>query len=44
MTQLLDKNYAQKYVALGKTIIGIGVNFDKKKRLIEGWEVKVLKA
>ena len=43
MTQLLDKNYAQKYVALNKTIIGIGVNFDKTKRIIEGWEVKVLK-
>ena len=44
MTQLLDKNYAQKYVALNKTIVGIGVNFDKTKRIIEGWEVKVLKA
>ena len=44
MTQLLTKNYAQKYVASGKTIVGIGVNFDKKQRLIEGWEVKVLKA
>ena len=44
MTQLLDKNYAQKYVALNKTIVGIGVNFDKTKRIIEGWVVKVLKA
>ena len=26
------------------TIVGIGVNFDKKQRLIEGWIVKVLKA
>ena len=43
MTQLLDKNYAQKYFALGKMIVGIGVNFDKTKRIIEGWEVKVLK-
>ena len=43
MSQLLDKNYAQKYVALNKTIVVIGVNFDKTKRIIEGWEVKILK-
>ena len=43
MTQLVEKNYAQKYVALGKTIVGIGVNFDKKKRIIEGWQVQTLK-
>ena len=43
MTQLLEKNYAQKYVALGKTIVGIAVNFDKKKRIIEGWQVQILK-
>ena len=42
-TQLLDKDYARKYWALGKTIVGIGVNFDKKKRIIEGWKVQVLK-
>ena len=44
LTQLLDKDYARKYWALGKTIVGIGVNFDKKKRIIEGWKVQVLKA
>ena len=43
MTQLLEKNYTQKYTALGKTIVGIGVNFDKKKRIIEGWQVQILK-
>lgn len=43
MTQLLDKNYAQKYVASGKIIVGVGVNFDKKKRIIEGWQVQILK-
>ena len=41
--QLLEKDYARKYWALGKTIGGIGVNFDKKKRIIEGWKVVVLK-
>ncbi len=43
MQQLLDKNYAQKYASVNKTIVGIGVNFDKKKRIIEGWEVRILK-
>ena len=41
--QIIDKNYAQKYLGLRKTIVGIGVNFDKEKKTIEGWEVKVLK-
>jgi Predicted AAA-ATPase/PD-(D/E)XK nuclease superfamily len=41
--QILDKNYAQKYVGLGKTVVGIGVNFDKKERIIDGWKVAVLK-
>jgi hypothetical protein len=41
--QILDKNYAQKYVGLGKTVVGIGVNFDKKERIIDGWKVEVLK-
>ena len=43
MQQLLEKNYAQKYAAVNKTLVGIGVNFDKKKRIIEGWEVQILK-
>jgi Predicted AAA-ATPase/PD-(D/E)XK nuclease superfamily len=42
-TQLMDKDYARKYWALGKKIVGIGVNFDKKKRIIEGWKVVTLK-
>ena len=41
--QLIEKNYAQKYTASNKTIVGIGVNFDKNKRVIEGWEVRILK-
>jgi GTPase SAR1 family protein len=35
--QLQDKGYAQKFKALGKTIIGIGVNFSRKERQIDGW-------
>ncbi len=42
-TQLMEKDYARKYWALGKKIVGIGVNFDKKKRIIEGWKVVTLK-
>jgi hypothetical protein len=43
LDQLLKKEYAKKYWASGKTIVGIGVNFDKKQRIIEGWEVQILK-
>ena len=42
MTQLLKNNYADKYRADGKTIIGIGVNFSHKTRKLNGWEVKKL--
>jgi hypothetical protein len=37
LTQLKTKNYGDKYKALGKTLIGIGVNFSHKNRVINGW-------
>ncbi len=42
MTQLEKNNYADKYRAEGKTIIGIGVNFSQKTRKVNGWLVKTL--
>jgi hypothetical protein len=42
MTQLENKNYADKYRATGKKLIGIGVNFSHKIRRINGWKVKEL--
>jgi hypothetical protein len=40
--QILDKGYAKKYKGSGKTIVGIGVNFDKSKREIDGWKEDIL--
>lgn len=37
LQQIKDKDYADKYRATGKTIVGIGVNFNKAKKKITGW-------
>jgi hypothetical protein len=42
LQQIKDKDYADKYRASGKTIIGVGVNFNKAKRKITGWLVENL--
>ena len=42
MTQLLKNNYADKYRASGKKLIGLGVNFSHLTRQINGWVVKEL--
>ena len=42
MTQLIKNNYADKYRASGKKIVGIGVNFKHDTRQINGWIVKDL--
>jgi PD-(D/E)XK nuclease superfamily len=40
--QITKNNYADKYRATGKTIIGIGVNFSHITRKINGWVLKEL--
>lgn len=40
--QITNKNYADKYRATGKTIVGIGVNFSHITRKINGWVLKEL--
>jgi Predicted AAA-ATPase/PD-(D/E)XK nuclease superfamily len=40
--QITNNNYADKYRATGKTIIGIGVNFSHITRKINGWVLKEL--
>ncbi len=40
--QILKKGYADKYRASGKTITGIGVSFNGRKKAITGWLVKEL--
>ena len=42
MKQLKKNNYADKYRALNKKIIGIGVNFSHHTRKINGWVVEEL--
>ena len=42
LTQLLAKNYADKYRATGKKLTGIAVNFSHKTRRINGWKIKEL--
>jgi Predicted AAA-ATPase/PD-(D/E)XK nuclease superfamily len=40
--QIIKKNYAEKYRASGKILVGIGVNFSHKTRNINGWKAKIL--
>jgi Predicted AAA-ATPase/PD-(D/E)XK nuclease superfamily len=40
--QITNNNYADKYRATGKTIVGIGVNFGHITRRINGWVLKEL--
>jgi hypothetical protein len=37
LQQIKDKGYADKYCAIGKPIVGIGVNFNRAKKKIMGW-------
>jgi hypothetical protein len=40
--QIIETKYAQKYQTSGKTLTGIGVNFNGEKREIDDWIDKVL--
>jgi hypothetical protein len=37
LQQIKDKGYADKYRAVGKTIVGVGVNFNRAKKKSTGW-------
>jgi hypothetical protein len=37
MEQLKKRNYAEKFRASGKKIVGIGLNFTEKNRAIDEW-------
>ena len=41
-SQIEQKNYAEKYRATGKKLVGIGVNFSHITRRINGWVLKDL--
>ncbi|MBR1627886.1 MAG: AAA family ATPase [Lachnospiraceae bacterium] len=34
-----DSGYAKPYVADGRTLLQVGVNFNSSERTIDGWEV-----
>jgi Predicted AAA-ATPase/PD-(D/E)XK nuclease superfamily len=40
--QILDNEYAEKYRALGKSILAIGVNFNTKNRKMDPWKQDIL--
>ena len=42
MEQLKKRNYADKFRASGKKIVGIGLNFTEKNRAIDEWVVEPL--
>ncbi len=42
LEQIKKTDYADKYRAIGKPIIGIGVNFNKAKKKITGWVTEAL--
>jgi PD-(D/E)XK nuclease superfamily len=37
-----DKDYASRFRADGKTIVGLGINFDTEKHRVSEWEEEVL--
>nr|VFJ54841.1 MAG: Pentapeptide repeat-containing protein [Candidatus Kentron sp. FM]VFJ57735.1 MAG: Pentapeptide repeat-containing protein [Candidatus Kentron sp. FM]VFK08332.1 MAG: Pentapeptide repeat-containing protein [Candidatus Kentron sp. FM] len=42
LAQIREKDYAGPYVAIGKPVYLVGVNFDSKKRTINEWKVERL--
>lgn len=42
MEQLKKRKYADKFRAIGKEIVGIGLNFTEKNRAIDKWVVEML--
>jgi hypothetical protein len=44
MAQLLDRDYARKYLADGRPVRLVGIVFDPEKREIEDWELREMKS
>jgi hypothetical protein len=42
LQQIHEKQYAEKYRLNGKTLIGVGINFNSDKRTVDDWTVAVL--
>ena len=42
LDQIKNQGYADKYRAVGKQIVGIGINFSEDKRLIDDWIEDIL--
>lgn len=41
LAQIHQKNYADKYKAQAKKLVGIGINFDSKTKSVDSWEQSV---
>jgi PD-(D/E)XK nuclease superfamily len=42
LQQIRDKDYASRFRADGRTIVGVGFNFDTEKHRLSEWEEEVL--
>ncbi len=42
LNQIREKDYVAKYRHAGKTIVGVGINFDSEKKAIDDWEEVIL--
>lgn len=40
LTQIKEKNYHEKYLKAGKTVILLGIGFDAERRNISGYEME----
>ena len=38
--QIQQKGYVEKYQALGKQIVGLGINFSSTTKSVESWKTK----
>jgi hypothetical protein len=42
LNQILEKKYADKYRLTNKTILGVGISFDTKKKAVKDWVVELV--
>jgi hypothetical protein len=40
LQQIHDKQYADKYALEKKQIIGVGINFNTKKKTVDDWAIE----
>ena len=40
LQQIQEKGYAEKYHALEKQVVGLGINFSSSSKSVEGWKTE----